>query len=379
MQLTKFTSTILSVKTNPLRDLILEYYPFPHYSFFNYPLPICGRIFEEFRTLQIKLDSIGASAPSSKYLTHSDLAENKLHICQKDNLTPAQWRCQHNAMVQNYPNHNIIYTDGSVCGERGGCGAWGESLSLKARLPDHSSIFSCELYAIYVSIIYSQKSSQPTLILTDSLSATTALKNPHYSKHHLIEKITSLLIKSPPNKFHIQWIPSHTGIPGNDRADQLAKDSLKLTYITQAQYSSGDVHKIISNFYQNKTTKQWLTLNEMSTAPIFLKYPNPPFPFLLSPRQIQVPLTRLHLLVTKFTHQHHFTKEAPKSCGHCNIRNSIYHILIVCPLFCSARQTLKGVCDKMKIPLNVENILKGNFPPQALLDYLNATKTLKKL
>ena len=124
MQLTKFTSTILSVKTNPLRDLILEYYPFPHYSFFNYPLPICGRIFEEFRILQIKLDSIGASAPSSKYLTHSDLAKNKLHICQKDNLTPAQWRCQHNAMVQNYPNHNIIYTDGSVCGEKGGCGAW---------------------------------------------------------------------------------------------------------------------------------------------------------------------------------------------------------------------------------------------------------------
>ena len=65
MQRTKFTSTILSVETNPSRDLMLEYYPFPHYSFFNYPLPICGTIFEEFRSLQIKLDSIGASAPST--------------------------------------------------------------------------------------------------------------------------------------------------------------------------------------------------------------------------------------------------------------------------------------------------------------------------
>ena len=88
MQMTKYTCTVLSVKTNPLRKLILDYYPFPHYSFFKHPLPICGRIFEEFKLLKIKLQDLAPTLPSSKYLTYSDLARTDLHICQKDRLQP---------------------------------------------------------------------------------------------------------------------------------------------------------------------------------------------------------------------------------------------------------------------------------------------------
>ena len=266
-----------------------------------------------------------------------------------------------------------------IHGEKGVCGAWGERFSLKARLQDHSSIFSCELYAIYVSLIYHQKSPQPILVLTDSLSAANALKNPHKSKHHLIEKISSIIINSPPNKITIQWIPSHSDIPGNDNADQLAKDSLKLSYITQAQLSTRDSQKIIHNFYQNKSLKQWFTLNEMSNSPIFLKSPKPIFPFLLTPRPTQVALTRLHLLVAKFTHQHYFTKGAPKSCSHCRMPTSIHHIFVVCPLFSSARLALAQECDKRKVTLTLDNLLEGNFPTKPLLEFLITTKTLKNL
>ena len=100
-------------------------------------------------------------------------------------------------MLRNSPHHNIICTDGSLCGSEGGCGVWGSGFSLKARLPDNSSIFTCELYAISVAILYTLESSQPILILIDSLTANISLKNPHNSKHYLIENITYKILTLP--------------------------------------------------------------------------------------------------------------------------------------------------------------------------------------
>ena len=379
LQLSKYTCSILSVQGNPLRRLILDYYPFPHYSFFKYPLPICGRILEEFKKSNIMLKNIGSSPISSKYLTHSNLALSTLHTCPKDDLTPAQWRCQFNNLIQEYRGHYTIYTDGSVCGTKSGCGAWASDFSLKARLPDNFSIFSCELYAIYVSIMYSLKSPLPILILTDSLSAVFALKNPHNSKHHLIEKITSQILKLPPNKITIQWIPSHTDIPGNDKADTLAKESLNLSYITQAQYSTRDAHKILNKIYSDKHYDLWYHLNESSPSFIHLKRSNAPYPFLLLPRPTQVALTRLHLLVCRLTHQHYFTKEAPYTCPHCTNQISLEHVFIICPYLNNARQTLIRECSKQKISLQLPNILDGKFPLQPLLKFLHDTNTLEKL
>ena len=379
MQLINYTCSVLSVQGNPLRNIILDYYPFPHYSFFNFPLPICGRILDEFKKLNLDLKNIGSSPPSSKYLTNDNLAQNNLHICPKEQLTPAQWRCQFNSMLKNYPHHNTIYTDGSVCGSKGGCGVWSSSFSLKARLPDNSSIFTCELYAIYVAILYSFKSPQPILILTDSLSATISLKNPHKSKHYLIEKISSKILTLPHKKITIEWIPSHTGIPGNDNADKLAKESLDLTYITQSPYSSRDAHKIAYKYFAQKATNTWLTMNQNALQPISLKPEHLPFPFLLTPRRTQVALTRLHLRVTWLTHQHYFTKKPPISCHHCNVFNSIHHIFMVCPNFDTARQALIKQCHASKFSPNLNDILDGKFPIDIIINFLKACNTLNKL
>ena len=68
-------------------------------------------------------------------------------------------------------------------------------------------------------------------VAPDSFSAIQALKNPHLSKHFLVFKIASIINSFLHNNAIIQWIPSHVGIPGNDEADKLAKESLNMSYI----------------------------------------------------------------------------------------------------------------------------------------------------
>lgn len=73
---------------------------------------------------------------------------------------------------------------------------------------------------------------QKSAILSDSLSVLTKLK---YSKisgitHPWILQIIGSLHRGHKKGLNIRliWIPSHRGIPGNEKADSLAKESLHL-------------------------------------------------------------------------------------------------------------------------------------------------------
>ena len=101
-----------------------------------------------------------------------------------------------------------------------------------SRLPNNTSIFSCELYAIYIAISAISLVPGQYLILTDSLSSIQALQKPYTSKNHLVLKIASLISNLKNFTIYIQWIPSHMGIHGNESADLVAKQSLKLTSVS---------------------------------------------------------------------------------------------------------------------------------------------------
>ena len=90
------------------------------------------------------------------------------------------------------------------------------------------SVFQSELIAIKKSIeeiktITNNTNEMKILIQTDSQSALLALKQ-FNNNHPLVVDIKTLLRSFNINiKFYIQWIKGHSGIAGNERADQLAK------------------------------------------------------------------------------------------------------------------------------------------------------------
>lgn len=86
------------------------------------------------------------------------------------------------------------------------------------KLPHETSIFSAESLGIQNAISHAMTLvPEEILIISDSLSALLALKNP-YPKNEIILYIQEKLSNSR-KKIEFLWVPSHTGISGNELAE----------------------------------------------------------------------------------------------------------------------------------------------------------------
>ena len=96
------------------------------------------------------------------------------------------------------------------------------------RIPDDSSIFTAEAYAVDLAldIINTCDANHKFIIFSDSLSVLkvmnyTSSKNPQFQKR--LEKCHEL---SANKEIILCWIPGHIGIQGNDMVDKQAKTYL---------------------------------------------------------------------------------------------------------------------------------------------------------
>jgi len=148
----------------------------------------------------------------------------------------------------NYPNHKMIYTDGSKhpnpnLDEKVGIGVYSSkselNYNISARVSDNTAIESAELTAIGVALYQIQKNIQKgkykeksdIAICTDSLSAAEAIESnkKDTSRPDLVQEIHRLggiLDSKYQIKVHVIWIPSRVNITGNEMADSLAKEAL---------------------------------------------------------------------------------------------------------------------------------------------------------
>ncbi|UYV85154.1 hypothetical protein LAZ67_X004755, partial [Cordylochernes scorpioides] len=138
-------------------------------------------------------------------------------------------------IINNIPINAItIYTDGS----RDELGHTGSGCLIKTtngiekmnrRNPDFCSVFRSELIAIYEALKSIRNTNyQDIWILTDSRSAIQHLSHTGELRDKVSRNIIGYLQKlSKTSKIHLQWIPSHVGIEGNEAADVLAKKGTK--------------------------------------------------------------------------------------------------------------------------------------------------------
>ena len=105
------------------------------------------------------------------------------------------------------------------------------------RLNDGVSIFTAELYAIQAALEYINASNHTIkqfLILSDSRSALQALLYEGRNRMQIVAHIKTLYLQLVKNSYKISfaWVPSHTGICGNELADRAAGQAARLTNIT---------------------------------------------------------------------------------------------------------------------------------------------------
>ncbi|XP_018364089.1 PREDICTED: RNA-directed DNA polymerase from mobile element jockey-like [Trachymyrmex cornetzi] len=133
-----------------------------------------------------------------------------------------------------------IYTDGSKEPDSAvGARVYSPDLniSIKHKLPSETSIFSAELWALYQAVLLARDcGSNKVVIFSDSKSALDAVSNHHYIQNNYIVyyiKQNILLAMQQGITITLFWIPSHVGIPGNEKADETAK-SASLTGLSTA-------------------------------------------------------------------------------------------------------------------------------------------------
>lgn len=218
----------------------------------------------------------------------------------------------------------IRYTDGSKCeGRTVGFGVAGDTM-LSYSLPSLCSIFSAEVAAALYAV--EEPCDRPILIVTDSLSMVQAL-NTATSRHPWMQELQRSAVSAT-----VMWVPSHCGIQGNEDADRNANQGRNEELATTS-VPGQDLRKHIRLLFAESWAKEW----QNSNSPL-RKIKNDTERWddveLLKEQRA---ISRLRTGVTRFSHS--MTRGTPfrVQCPICQIRNSVEHVLTVCPQYSEAR------------------------------------------
>ena len=135
-----------------------------------------------------------------------------------------------------------VWTDGSADGgvRNGGAGVYiewpdGTTTELRSTAGRLCSSFRAELTALLSALQHLRDhpahTQLPVVICTDSESALAALREgPMGQKTPLGASVWGALasLDGPARRVHLQWVPSHCGVDGNERADAVAKEAAAL-------------------------------------------------------------------------------------------------------------------------------------------------------
>ena len=130
-----------------------------------------------------------------------------------------------------YRGYIPVYTDGSRDGNAVACATvFPSNTVISIRLPDSASVFTAEVWAIIKALEQIKDYiASKYIVFTDSLSCLQALQ--HMKLEHPLNGMVirkCVLLNIAKKDIVFCWIPSHTGIKGNEKADSAAKSALDL-------------------------------------------------------------------------------------------------------------------------------------------------------
>jgi len=271
-------------------------------------------------------------------------------------------------LIENYKDALHIYTDASVH-KNGQTGAAfhipAYKINAEMRLSDHAAILTAELTAIKAALQFMTTvdiSNKAAVILTDSLSAARAIAE-SVNSIYLTTEISIMNLATELAKRHIDisimWIPSHTGLQGNETADRLAQNAAKKqTVDIETPATRREIlDKIISHI-----DTEWQTAYNRSTTGHFYKLLEPTVSrrvkFTNTNRNKETTITRLKLgKCCLNSYLHRINRHPTGLCQHCNIPETVEHFLLHCPqsnIFYNT--TITTISAALKLEENQERI-----------------------
>ena len=276
----------------------------------------------------------------------------------------------------------FYFTDGSSHNNVVGSAATGPDFTFRTRLPDYSTVFSAEVYAIkrVLRHIIENHVLQST-ICTDSKSALQALQRTEDFTHPGIFEVHQLIFDlSHDQVVTFLWLPGHCGIAGNEHADLLAKEGAMLPTPVTEPLALGDILHLSKARYAEHLQRQWddAHANHLYRIKPKLK----PWETCNQPsREREVILCRLRSGHTRLTHCHYFNSTGPPICESCDVRLSVEHLLISCTALRHERRHLLKYVTTHHLNLDLPTLLGDGDPAltDLVLDFVMESPFSKRL
>ena len=249
-----------------------------------------------------------------------------------------------------YPNYLSIYTDGSVMGANSDCVGVGvvvphENLKFPFRLLSGHTILAAELFGILQALIFlsSHQATTPAVIFTDSLSSLFLLSSSRLSSYSsLVHAIHRHLLLFPLHSVHLQWIPAHCAIPGNEAADAVAKEAATSSFpVHELPFSLAELRSTFSSSVWSYWQVRWTAIRGQHSLGNHKPLVRPWAWQGTQSRFFESLFARFRLgtaPLNKSLHKIHQI-DAPY-CTHCHCDETIYHFFFVCPHYHVARRSL---------------------------------------
>ena len=264
------------------------------------------------------------------------------------------------------PSAISVFTDGSLSQGRTACSVTVPQLDISQSwlLTKRSSVFSAELFGISqaLKIIYELDTSpEEIFVFSDSKAAIQAVTSPLPPTNFAIHEIHNLLrcLKAVGTKVTLTWIPSHTGIPGNEMADKLALDECTSPSGNKLNNKLSTAEKLA--IFRTSWMEDWLhNMKKCRKPTVQLRQGTKRIDWHFSSnRKITVCLHRLrsgHNYLNAFAFR--IDNNADPSCRRgCEAIENTEHVLLDCTAFVEHRRKISHFFSSNNLDLNIFSLL----------------------
>ena len=267
-----------------------------------------------------------------------------------------------------------------------GAGIYCSKLGIRQpiKLPDHSSIFQAEVFAVgkAAELAYTRTRKNSTInIYVDSQAAIRAISSYCIKSKNVRRSREAIERLAGNSRLHIYWVPGHKGIMGNEIVDEIAKSAVRLPFEQE-----NDIPKPLNTIYnemdhhmKRRVEARWTNLTTCKTAKVMCRTNDKKltqFVLTLSRKECRTIIGMLtgHNLLA--AHAYKIGIANTDKCRKCreDVEETLEHLLCVCPALLKTRLKCLG-CPLFE---GLEDISKRISQlcldsPKALTSYMMST------